>query len=82
MNKIDVFDVFFNGFSYTWKHQLLQGVLFILLGIIIVLMPQLLVAMVASFFVVIGLVLIGSAWAMRRVRKQYDGFRSELFEIF
>ena len=82
MNKIDVFDVFFNSFSYTWKHQLLQGVLFILLGIIIVLMPQLLVAMVASFFVVIGLVLIGSAWAMRRVRKQYDEFRSELFEIF
>ncbi|HPB67598.1 MAG TPA: hypothetical protein PLT76_04055 [Candidatus Omnitrophota bacterium] len=82
MNKIDVFDVFFDGFSYTWKHQLLQGVLFLLFGVVIVLLPQLLVAMVASFFVVIGLILIGSAWTMRRFRKQYDGFRSELFEIF
>lgn len=82
MNKIDVFDVFFDGFSHTWKHQLLQGILFILFGVVIVMMPQLLVAMVASFFVVIGLVLIGSAWTMRRFRRQYDGFRSELFELF
>ena len=82
MNKIDVFDVFFDGFSYTWKQQLLQGIVFILFGIVIVIMPQLLVAMVASLFIVIGLVLVGSAWSIRRFRKQYDGLRSELFELF
>jgi hypothetical protein len=38
--------------------------------------------MVASFFVIIGLILVGSAWAMRRYRRQYDGFRNELFDLF
>ncbi len=82
MQKIDVFDVFFDGFSMTWKHQLLQGILFILFGVLIVLVPQLLVAMIASIFVVIGLVFISSAVALRRFRKRYDGFRSELFDLF
>jgi len=82
MNKIDVFDVFFDGFSHTWKQQLMQGALFILFGIVIILMPQLLVAMVASFFILIGIILSGSAWTVRRYRKRYDGLRSELFDIF
>ena len=37
---------------------MIQGVLFMLFGIIIVLLPQLLVAMVAAFFILVGLVLI------------------------
>ena len=82
MEKIDVFDFFMNGFSYTWRQQLIQGILFILFGITIVLVPQLLVAMVAAFFILIGLLLMTSAWSMRRIRKHYDGLRDELFELF
>ena len=82
MQKVDVFDVFFDGFSATWKHQLWQGILFILFGVIIVMLPQLLVAMVASIFVIVGLIFVSSAFALRRFRKRYDGFRSELFELF
>ncbi len=82
MNKIDVFDVFFDGFSCTWKQQFIQGILFVLFGAVVVLMPQLLVAMIAAFFMLMGFILIGSAWTTRRFRKQYNGFRSELFELF
>lgn len=82
MNKIDVFDIFVDGFAHAWKQQLLQGMLFVLFGILVMMMPQLLVAMVAAFFMIIGALLIGMALSMRKFRKQYDGFRDELFTIF
>jgi len=82
MQKIEVFDVFSSGFTHTWKHQLLQGILFILFAISIVVFPQLLAVMVASFFGVIGILLISSAWALRKFSKQYSGFRNELFDLF
>lgn len=82
MQKIEVFDVFFNGFSSTWKHELIQGVLFILFGLTIVFFPQLLVAMIAAFFMLIGVILISSAWALRSFRRRYDSSRSEIFNLF
>ena len=82
MNKIDVFDVFFNGFSYTWKHNMILGIMFLLFGILIVIVPQLLIVMVASLFMLGGLLMIVTAWTMRRFHRQYHSFRDELFDIF
>jgi len=82
MNIYHVYDVFSEGLCESWKHQLFQGALFVLFGIVIVLMPQILVAIVAVFFVLIGLFFIRSALAMRQLRKKYNGFglgRSDLF---
>ncbi len=82
MNKIDVFDIFFNGFSYTWKHNMILGIMFLLFGVLIVIVPQLLVVMVASFFMLGGVLMIAAGWMMRRFHQQYHSFRDELFEIF
>ncbi len=82
MEKVEVFDVFSDGLTQTWRHQLIQGVLFILFGLLIALFPQLLVVMAAAFFMTIGVVWIVFAWGLRRFIRQYRGFRSELFELF
>lgn len=82
MNRSDVFQIFFNGFSYTWRQQFWQGLLFILFGMAVLAFPQLLVAMVASFFILIGLGLTAAAWTLRRLQRSYDGWRSEFYETF
>jgi len=82
MKRLDLFDFFANDLSFTWKHNLIQGILFIGFGIIILFFPQLLLAMIASFFVLLGIIFVAAAWFMRQFRRKYDGFREELFELF
>jgi len=79
MNMTGFFDLFFDGFAHTWRHQLWQGVLFVLFGILILIMPQLLAVMVAGVLMLAGALLIVSAWNLRRLRRQYDGFRQAFF---
>ncbi|MBN1521610.1 MAG: hypothetical protein JW928_03675 [Candidatus Aureabacteria bacterium] len=81
MKIMDVFDFFADDFSYAWKHSLFQGILFLLFGILILFFPQLLVAMIASFFAIIGIIMISSALRMRNYRKRYESFRGDLFDI-
>jgi uncharacterized membrane protein HdeD (DUF308 family) len=80
MDKRDFFDLFSEGFTQAWKYQMLQGVLFLLFGIVIFLVPRLLVAMISSFFIMIGILFISSAWKARHVTSRYDGFRDQFFE--
>jgi|GEM_PF-5124093 len=79
MNKTDLFDLFFDGFAHAWRHQLWQGILFVLFGILILVVPQLLAAMVAGVLILTGVVLMTSAWSLQRLRRQYNGFRQEFF---
>ena len=51
-------------------------------GLAILVFPQLLVAMIASFFVIIGGLMTGVAWSMRRNRSRYDGFGAGDFDAF
>jgi len=82
MKKVDVFDMFANGFSYTWKHHLMHGLLLIAFGLAVLFFPKLLVAMVASFFIIIGISFIGFALSMRRFSRRYSDFREEIFTLF
>ncbi|RKY32521.1 MAG: hypothetical protein DRP74_02300 [Candidatus Omnitrophota bacterium] len=82
MKKIDVFDVFANGFSYTWKHHLIHGLLLLGFGLAVLFFPQLLVAMVASLFIIIGISFIGFAFSIKRFSRRYNDFRDEIFTLF
>ena len=49
-----------------------QGVALVLLGLLIVILPDLLTILVATFLVAIGLVTIVVGWRMRRARRAFD----------
>jgi len=82
MKKVDVFDMFANGFLYTWKHHLMHGLLLLLFGLAILFFPQLLVAMVASFFIIVGISFVVFALSMKRFSRRYRDFREEIFTLF
>ena len=63
--------------SIVWQFAL-QGVLLILLGVLVVMYPELLILLFAFTFILIG---IGSLWAafkIRRFTKKFDIF----FDLF
>ena len=83
MKKFEVFDLFADELSGIWKVSLFQGLLFILLGILILMVPQLLAAMVASFFIVLGVTFLTFAWKSRKFQRNYDKrFRIEIRDLF
>ncbi len=45
------------------------GALFLLFGVLILLLPQILVALVAAFFIGIGMTLMAVSWRFRRMRR-------------
>jgi hypothetical protein len=47
------------------RSQFLQGGVLILFGVTIAVFPQLLVALIASFFMMLGLIICASAWSLR-----------------
>ena len=49
-----------------WKRSLAAGLIMIGLSVLILLVPELLVAMVASVFMLIGTLLLVSAWHLRK----------------
>ncbi|RMG66852.1 MAG: hypothetical protein D6715_05945 [Calditrichaeota bacterium] len=65
--------LFFN----QWFTVFLIGLLLILSGIIIVLVPEILVALIAMVFMTSGIFLIGIAWKLRALEK-----RDQHIEIF
>ena len=83
MKKIDVFDLFANHFTYAWKHNLLLGIAFIAFGFLIIFFPIILVALIASFFILSGTAFLHLAWRGRMFRKQYyDPIRIHIDDIF
>ncbi len=79
MKPFEVFDFFAGEFASAWKMSLLQGVLFIGFGLLILFVPQLLVAMIAGFFILLGVIFLGVAWNARQFQKNYqDHFRVNL----
>lgn len=61
-----------------WMFCLL-GLNFILLGVLIVLFPQLLAYLVAAFLFLNGLVLLLIAWKFQQFKKQYRRWRESLW---
>lgn len=49
---------------------MLTGLFFVLLGAIIMVYPQILVAMISAIFVLFGLGMMAAAWQFRRMKRQ------------
>jgi uncharacterized membrane protein HdeD (DUF308 family) len=66
--------------SALWWFYLSQGIALILLGIAVIIWPDLLAILAASFFIVIGAVLITLSWRTRKVKRSYESFKRSIFE--
>ncbi len=53
---------------------LLQGISFILLGVLIILYPEVLFALMSFLFVWIGLSIVTVAWKIRKFNKEFSHF--------
>jgi hypothetical protein len=49
---------------------MITGLLFVLFGVLILLYPTLLVAMVAGLFMLFGLGMMATAWQFRRMKRE------------
>ncbi len=66
--------------SALWWFYLSQGVALILLGIAVVIWPELLTFLAAAFFIAIGIVLITLGWRVRRVKRGYEDLKRSILE--
>ncbi len=64
--------------DFDWMTLLLYGVFLILAAILIILVPEILVALIAGFLLLLGTILIVAAIQIRKARKER---RSEWIEI-
>ncbi|NPV09588.1 MAG: DUF3096 domain-containing protein [Anaerolineae bacterium] len=55
----------------SWLY-LTQGASLVLLGILIVLFPELLAILVATFLIVVGVLTLATGWRLRRARRAFD----------
>ena len=66
--------------SYLWWLFLVQGLVLIVLGIAVVVFPQLLAILAAAFFIAVGLLLLAAAWRIRRVKRGYEHIKRQILE--
>jgi uncharacterized membrane protein HdeD (DUF308 family) len=75
--SVTFFDSYTREISSTWWLCLLEGLLLIGLGILVALMPTLLVALVAAVFIVLGAMMLVTAFRVRRLRRRYEILKRE-----
>ena len=75
--EVIFYDSYTNEVSSTWWLYLLEGVCLILLGVLILLMPQLLVGLAAGFLFLIGVLSVALAFRVRRLRKRYEQWKRD-----
>jgi len=81
MKKIDVDDLFGDDFSLGWKQNLLQGIVFIVFGVMVLFFPQLLVAFAAILFIFTGVSGLITAAVMRQRCNRYAEVRKGCVDI-
>jgi uncharacterized membrane protein HdeD (DUF308 family) len=77
--EIRFYDDYTDAVAAPWWMFCLLGLNFILLGVLIVLFPQLLAYLVAAVLFFNGLVLLLIAWKFRQFKKQYRRWRESLW---
>jgi uncharacterized membrane protein HdeD (DUF308 family) len=78
--RVVFYDNLTDGLTSTWSSFLLQGVLLVVLGILILILPELLAAMVAATFIILGSSLVFIALKTKNLRKSYRSWRDEFWE--
>ncbi len=67
----------FGGLAALWKYQLVTGILLVAAGVVILLVPAILVALVAALVMLAGTSLIASALRARRFERSQDASQSD-----
>ena len=75
------FDYLIKDLSALWWYCLFLGLLLVFWGIAIIIWPQLLVAFVAALFIMAGCMVMGLAWRVWRLRRDYQRFKHEIIGI-
>ncbi len=66
--------------SAVWWFYLLGGLALILLGIAIVIYPELLAIMIAAVFIALGLVVLARGWQVRQVKSRYERLKRDMID--
>lgn len=74
---LDTFDDYANK---DWLSLIIYGISFLLIGLIIVLVPEILVAFIASIFFFIGLVLLYMGWKWKKLHQKKQKVRIKIDE--
>lgn len=68
------------GFQSNWPGLIGFGIMSLLIGILIVLVPEILVAFIASLFLIIGIFSIFLGWKIRNIFKERQEIRIKINE--
>jgi hypothetical protein len=75
--EVIFYDSYTKELSSSWWLYLLEGISLILLGVLILLMPQLLVGLAAGFLFLVGVLSVALALRVRRLRKRYEQWKRD-----
>jgi uncharacterized membrane protein HdeD (DUF308 family) len=75
--SVTFFDSYTREISSTWWLFLLEGLCLIAFGILVAVMPTILVALVSAVFIVLGAMMLVTAFRVRRVRRRYEILKRE-----
>lgn len=75
--EIRFYDNYTSEVASPWWLFLGLGLNFLLLGLLIVLFPQLLAWLAGAFLCLNGAILLAIAWRYRRLKKLYEQWRDE-----
>ena len=78
--KIVFYDSLADGITGTWPTFFLQGIALIAFGLLILFVPQLLVAMVAGTFIFLGLMCLVIAFKTRNLKTRYRTWRDQYWD--
>ena len=78
--EIRFYDDYTDAVTAPWWLFCLLGLNFILLGVLIVIFPELLAYLAEAFLLFNGLVLLLVGWKFRRFKKLYRGWRETLWQ--
>lgn len=61
---------------------MIPGLMFLIFGVLIAMFPALLVALISTFFIVLGITIMSVSWTVRNNDRSYRVTRAEWFRIF
>ena len=68
-----------SAFDVVWVYSLLHGVFFIFFGLLILVMPEILVALVSALFILLGASVLFLGWKFRSLMRRAAEFRDEFY---
>lgn len=71
MGFFGFYDFWVGDEKSAWKQPLTLGAILLGFGVLILVFPAFLVAMIAAFFIFLGLMFLGFAWHARSFRRNF-----------